>query len=125
MTGNVSNDLAHADDPLLRPVVPFGVLAYQWPVHRWRENWSDFLPEPVVLLVYRQYPESEVRMEELSAPEACVFDVLSCSEESRIHLSDLTHWSCELLLPVWQITSHQVRQWLLKREVVGFRFQGT
>lgn len=123
MTASVSGDLAQASDPLLRPAVPFWVLAYHWPVHRWRLGWSNFEPEPVVLLIYRKYPELDIRMEELSAPEACVFDILSRAEQPGIHLSELTKNSCELLPPAWQVSNDQVRQWLLQREALGFRFQ--
>lgn len=123
MTGRVIDDLAHASDPLLKPAVPFWVLGYHWPVHRWRLNWTDFEPEPVILLVYRRFPELDIRMEELSASEACLFDVLSRADEQPITLSELAQKSSELLPPNLRISNDQARQWLLQREVLGFVFQ--
>lgn len=114
-----SINLYQGGDPLIAPAVPVWVLAYQWPIHRWHKDHSDFEHSPTFLLVYRHQETLSSMQAELTASEACLWDILVNNQSEGMHFSELLT-RCSALLPeALALTEPQAKSCLERRQLEG------
>lgn len=101
--------------------VPVWILAYQWPVWRWRvgQSLDDVQPAPSAVLVWRD-PQYALRIEPLNPIAAYVIDLLGADQaiDQKTLSTQLQQALPQMSLPQCQDWLNQIEQYLGQRQLL-------